>query len=68
MRSTPTTSQLAKTAARLQARKPLAQAMFGRGDYEPPSPIKEVKRAPPVGSVTTGMTSTRIVREKPKAR
>jgi hypothetical protein len=56
MRNQPTTSQLAKTAARLQARQPTA--------YEPPTRI--IKRGPPPGSVTTCIT--RIVSETPKVR
>jgi hypothetical protein len=68
MHKYPTLGQLAKTAARLQ-RKPLATSMFTRGEHAQPTPaIKEIKRAPPPGSVTTGLTATRIIHEKPKAR
>jgi hypothetical protein len=66
----PTLGQLAKTAARLQARQPTASFMFGRGDHagQAEAPIKELKRAPPAGSVTTGITATRIVQPKPKGQ
>jgi hypothetical protein len=68
MRENPTLGQLAKTAARLQ-RKPLASAIFGRGSHAQPAPaVQELKRAPPAGSVTTGLTATRIVQQKPKGR
>jgi hypothetical protein len=70
MREQPTIAQLARTAKRLQARQPLASALFGRGSHagQAEAPIKEVRRAPPPGSVTTGVTATRIVQQKPKAR
>jgi hypothetical protein len=68
MHKTPTTGQLAKTAARLQ-RQSLASSMFGRGDHAQPTPaIKELKRVPKPGSVTTGITATRIIHKKPRAQ
>jgi hypothetical protein len=67
MRQSPTIGQLAKTAARLQ-RKPLAGAMFGRGDHAQPTPaIPELRKAPPPGSITIGLAATRVARQ-PKAR
>jgi hypothetical protein len=68
MSKTPTLGELARTAARLQSRS-LASAMFGRGSHtQPAEAITEIKRAPPPGTVTTGITATRIIHEKPKAR
>jgi hypothetical protein len=43
--------------------------MFGRGEHAQPTPsVQELKRAPKPGSVVTGMTATRITRQKPKER
>jgi hypothetical protein len=68
MHQPPTIGQLARTAARLQ-RRSLASAMFGRGDHARPTPaVQELKRAPPAGSVVTGITATRVVQQKPKGR
>jgi hypothetical protein len=68
MSQNPTLGELAKTASRLQ-RRSLASAMFGRGAHAQPTPaVRELKRAPPPGSVTTGLTATRIIHQKPKAR
>jgi hypothetical protein len=68
MSQNPTLGQLAKTAGRLQ-RRTIANSMFTRGSHTQPTPaVRELKRAPAPGSVTTGITATRIVREKPKAR
>jgi len=65
----PSLSDLARTAKRLQARQPLAGVMFGRGEHAQPTPsVQELKRAPKPGSVVTGMTATRITRQKPKER
>jgi len=66
----PTLTDLAKTAKRLQARQPLAGVMFGRGEHANPTlAVQELKRAPKPGSITTGMTATRIVRQpKPRGR
>jgi hypothetical protein len=68
MNKQPTIGQLAKTAKRLQARQPLAAAMFGRGSHSQPTPeIKELRKAPKPGSVTTGLTATRVVHQtKPR--
>jgi hypothetical protein len=65
MTNQPTLGQLAKTAGRLQ-RQSLASAMFGRGSHTQPTPaVQEFKRAPPPGTVVTGMSATRIVRQRP---
>jgi hypothetical protein len=65
----PSLSDLARTSKRLQARQPLGQAMFARGEHANPAPsVQELKRAPKPGSVTTGMTATRITRQKPRGR
>jgi hypothetical protein len=69
MNKQPTIGQLAKTAKRLQARQPLASSMFGRGEHaQPAQVIPELRKAPTPGTLTTGITATRVVREKPKGR
>jgi hypothetical protein len=68
MPKNPTLGQLAKTAGRLQ-RQSLASSMFGRGEHAQPSPaVRELKRAPPPGTVVTGITATRVVQQKPNGR
>jgi hypothetical protein len=64
----PTLPELARTAKRLQTRQPLSNAMFGRGSHtQPAAAVQELKRVPKPGSVTVGLSATRIV-HKPKTR